>query len=108
MLIPSVMCLDEPLIALDEAIPALSYAVRRPGRARRAPSGDSAQSALIGATRSRVLTAVGEGATTTQLARGLDLPTSTGSSHLAVLHCAGLVSRSREGKSVVYRTLPTR
>jgi DNA-binding transcriptional ArsR family regulator len=37
------------------------------------------------------------------LARDLDAPASTLSSHLAILHRAGLVQSEREGRSIRYR-----
>ena len=40
--------------------------------------------------------------TTSGLAQRLDLPLSTVSTHLSVLHEAGLVDRQRAGRSVVW------
>ncbi len=38
-----------------------------------------------------------------EVARVLDIPQNTGSSHLSILGNAGLVTSQREGRSVVYR-----
>ncbi|WP_425405297.1 ArsR/SmtB family transcription factor [Hwanghaeella sp.] len=38
-----------------------------------------------------------------EIARALDIPHNTMSSHLAVLAGAGLVSSDREGRSIIYR-----
>lgn len=58
---------------------------------------------LMGSGRARVLAALETGASTSQLARQLGASLSGLSAHLRVLHDAGLVTRSRMGRSVVYR-----
>jgi DNA-binding transcriptional ArsR family regulator len=61
---------------------------------------------LIGQSRARVLRALAEPASTTQLARALGLAIGAVGDHLAVLRRAGLVDRARAGRSVHYRRTP--
>lgn len=69
-----------------------------PGRS--GPSGAVVR--LLGAPRARLLDALLAPATTTLLARELGVTPSAVSQHLAVLHAAGLVTRTRAGRSVHY------
>jgi DNA-binding transcriptional ArsR family regulator len=57
---------------------------------------------LLGVPRARLLSALRSPATTTDLARGLDVTPSAVSQHLAVLSASGLVGRQRAGRSVLY------
>ncbi|HEY3006975.1 MAG TPA: DUF5937 family protein [Micromonosporaceae bacterium] len=57
---------------------------------------------LIGSSRAAVLRALGVPATTSQLVAQLDLALGTVGDHLAALHGAGLVTRTRLGRSVRY------
>lgn len=57
---------------------------------------------LLGATRAAVLTALDEPATTTQLVAALHLSVGGVGDHLAALRDAGVVSRARTGRSVLY------
>ncbi|MEV6841983.1 DUF5937 family protein [Actinoplanes sp. NPDC051411] len=61
-----------------------------------------ALAALLGRSRARLLLALADPATTTQLGYGLDLPLGTVGDHLTVLRRAGLVRRGRVGRSVRY------
>lgn len=71
-----------------------------------APATPQALAALIGRSRAALLIALDEPASTTTLARRLDLTAGGVSQHLAVLHANGLVTRARAGGSVLYhRTL---
>lgn len=58
---------------------------------------------LVGASRAAVLRALAVPATTSQLATTLGLALGTVGDHLAVLRDAGLVERTRLGRSVRYR-----
>ncbi|HWO65873.1 MAG TPA: winged helix-turn-helix domain-containing protein [Umezawaea sp.] len=60
-------------------------------------------SVLLGPGRARIVGELARPATSTQLAAGLDLSLGTVSGHLAVLRDAGVVDRSRVGRSVFYR-----
>jgi DNA-binding transcriptional ArsR family regulator len=70
------------------------------------PRPAGALAALIGHSRTRLLTALAEPASTTQLARSLGLSVGAVGDHLAVLSGAGLVDRARAGRSVLYRRTP--
>jgi DNA-binding transcriptional ArsR family regulator len=72
-----------------------------------APATDAgALGALIGPSRARVLRALASPASTTHLARDLNLALGATGDHLAVLLRAGLVDRARDGRSVIYRRTP--
>jgi len=62
--------------------------------------------ALLGRSRAVLLRTLADPASTTQLARALDLAPGAVGDHLAVLLRAGLLDRSRSGRSVVYRRTP--
>jgi DNA-binding transcriptional ArsR family regulator len=61
---------------------------------------------LLGKSRARLLVALDEPASTTQLAGSLGLATGAVGDHLAVLTKAGLLDRARSGRSVLYRRTP--
>jgi Helix-turn-helix domain/Family of unknown function (DUF5937) len=65
-----------------------------------------ALAALVGRARARLLESLAEPASTTQLARALDLAPGAVGDHLAVLLRAGLLDRARSGRSVLYRRTP--
>jgi len=62
--------------------------------------------ALLGPSRARLLVALAEPASTTQLARSLDMSVGAVGDHLSVLSAAGLLDRARAGRSVLYRRTP--
>ena len=61
---------------------------------------------LIGRTRARILVALREPASTTQLARALALPLGSAGDHLRALRRAGLLDAARSGRSVLYHRTP--
>ncbi len=61
---------------------------------------------LIGRSRARLLRGLADRASTTQLARELELAPGAVGDHLAVLLRAGLVDRTRAGRSVLYHRTP--
>jgi DNA-binding transcriptional ArsR family regulator len=61
---------------------------------------------LLGRSRARLLTALADPASTIQLASTLQLAPGAVGDHLAILRRAGLVSRARSGRSVLYRRTP--
>lgn len=69
-----------------------------------APPHDDTLGPLLGAGRAAVLRALTGPATTSQLVAQLGLSLGTVGGHLAVLHAAGLVTRTRTGRSVTYAT----
>ncbi|MDH6223085.1 helix-turn-helix domain-containing protein [Streptomyces sp. MJP52] len=72
-----------------------------------APAVPSAEIArLLGPTRAGLLAALTRPASTAQLAARYFLSPATVSYHLGVLHRAGLVTRARSGRSVLYRRTP--
>ncbi|MFF8881534.1 ArsR/SmtB family transcription factor [Streptomyces flaveolus] len=88
----------------EDRPPTLVYPVRETAiadaLAPAAPSAEMAQ--LLGPTRAGLLAALTRPATTAELAARHFLSPATVSYHLGVLHRAGLVTRSRTGRSVLY------
>jgi DNA-binding transcriptional ArsR family regulator len=64
---------------------------------------DDALGVLIGQTRARLLRALAEPASTSQLVAQHGLSLGATGDHLGVLRRAGLVTRLRSGRSVLYR-----
>ncbi|MFD7630082.1 helix-turn-helix domain-containing protein [Streptomyces sp. NPDC059851] len=58
---------------------------------------------LLGAPRARLLGLLGEPLATVELARRLRVTPSAVSQHLRVLYAAGLLTRARQGRQVLYR-----
>ena len=71
-----------------------------------APAAPGALGDLVGRTRAGLLTALDQPASTTQLARSLGLATGAVGDHLMILHRAGLLTKARSGRSVLYRRTP--
>ena len=67
---------------------------------------DDAIASLLGRTRARVLAASAAPVSTSELARRLAITPSGASQHLSALSAAGLVSRRREGREVLYMRTP--
>ncbi|MFF0410958.1 ArsR/SmtB family transcription factor [Kitasatospora sp. NPDC004745] len=85
--------------------PTVMYPVPRvPSTVPHAPAPSLAQ--LLGPTRADLLSALVGPATTAALAARHFLSAGTVSYHLGVLHRAGLVSRVRSGREVLYRRTP--
>jgi DNA-binding transcriptional ArsR family regulator len=61
---------------------------------------------LLGRTRARLLVALADPASTSQLARAHGMTVGAVGNHLAVLRDAGLLDRARSGRSVLYRRTP--
>jgi len=72
------------------------------GRGGRAAGAADGLSPLLGAARATILRALAAPATTSQLVAQLGLSLGTVGGHLAVLRDAGLVTRTRTGRSVQY------
>ncbi|MWA05899.1 helix-turn-helix domain-containing protein [Actinomadura sp. LD22] len=65
--------------------------------------GGGALAALLGAPRARLLGMLGEPLPTVEIARRLSVTPSAVSQHLKILHAAGLVTRARDGRHMLYR-----
>ncbi|WP_149551537.1 ArsR/SmtB family transcription factor [Streptomyces marokkonensis] len=112
VVVPSVV-MPRPGVAVDptrdeDRPPMLVYPVRDKAIGGAitpvAPSAEMAQ--LLGPTRAGLLAALTQPASTAQLAARHFLSPATVSYHLGVLHRAGLVTRTRAGRSVLYRRTP--
>jgi DNA-binding transcriptional ArsR family regulator len=69
-------------------------------------STSKALAALLGSTRAVALEALGQGCTTTELARRLDISAATASHHATILRDAGLISTRRHGNGVLHTVTP--
>jgi DNA-binding transcriptional ArsR family regulator len=109
LFIPSVFVWPGLALTLDAPWPpALIYPARgvaalweRPGR-----TSPGALDRLLGTSRAAILLALEEPASTTQLAATLGQSLGGIGDHLAVLREAGLITRARSGRSVLYRRTP--
>ena len=125
LFVPSVFVWPKLALRLDPPWPpALVYPARgvaalwgQPGRAapgravpgRIAPGRErpgTALDRLLGPSRAAILIALEEPASTTQLVAALGRSLGGIGDHLAVLREAGLISRARSGRSVLYRRTP--
>jgi DNA-binding transcriptional ArsR family regulator len=105
VLVPSVFGLPGVLVGCEEPWqPIIIYPARGSELlwepAKPVPG---ALGALVGSRRASVLSSLEAPTSTTALAAQLDLPPSSISDHLSVLHNAGLVNRHRLGQVVLYR-----
>jgi DNA-binding transcriptional ArsR family regulator len=115
LFVPSVFIWPKLALGLDPPWPpALIYPARgvaalweRPGREQAgAARPGTALDRLLGPSRAAILIALEEQASTTQLAATLGQSLGGIGDHLAVLREAGLISRARSGRSVLYRRTP--
>jgi hypothetical protein len=71
------------------------------------PTADAtALASLLGTPRARLLCLLDEPLPTVEIARRLTVTPSAVSQHLQVLHATGLVTRTRDGRHVLYRRSP--
>jgi Helix-turn-helix domain/Family of unknown function (DUF5937) len=104
ILCPSVFCWPHVTAAVR---PVAAGTLRYPARGvatlweRPEPASD-ALAALVGRTRAEILTTLAQPATTTDLATRLGLTAGAISQHLGVLRDAGLVSTSRDGRTMLH------
>ncbi|MGA3537965.1 ArsR/SmtB family transcription factor [Micromonosporaceae bacterium DT194] len=117
LLVPSFFCAGTPVALFDpELPPVLVYPVERLGALPSTssapdPVGREALAALVGRTRALVLEALvtgrgGEGQTTSEVARRLQISAAAASQHTTVLRNAGLLVSRRERNMVVHTLTP--
>lgn len=112
LLIPAYFCIRAPLTMFDPDLPpVLVYpAQRQPNEAllQRDNPRLTALPALIGATRTAVLDAIGDRrtATTTELARHLAISMASASEHTRVLRDAGLITSYRDRNCMQHQLTP--
>jgi DNA-binding transcriptional ArsR family regulator len=103
-LVPSLFCRGAVTYISGDEPPLVTYPAR--GRAtvwEAVPVvAGAALVELLGAARARLLTLLDRPATTTELAHRMAVSPSAVSQHLRVLRGAGLLSRARSGRSVLY------
>jgi DNA-binding MarR family transcriptional regulator len=109
LLVPSVFLWPQVSAHVDRPWPAtLIYPARGIAALWETPSmaTPGALGELVGRTRAGLLAALDQPASTTQLARSLGLATGAVGDHLTILHSAGLLTKARSGRSVLYRRTP--
>lgn len=113
LLVPSFFCFGKPISLRDTSLPpvlvcpvdgdarflALSTAHSLATRAR---SRGDALASLLGRTRAAVLETIGDGCTTSEIARRLHVSLATASEHASVLRQAGLVASVRDGNASLH------
>ncbi|MEU5717405.1 helix-turn-helix domain-containing protein [Streptomyces sp. NPDC020403] len=106
LLQPSFFCRGTPVVYRDPRLaPVLVYPVTHPGAPGFAEPGPWL-GRLVGHTRSAVLQAIGDGCTTSELARRAGVSLASASQHACVLREAGLVLTLRHGSSVLHTLTP--
>ncbi|MEU9992936.1 ArsR family transcriptional regulator [Streptomyces sp. NPDC048045] len=105
VLMPTIFARGAQTVLDPTRPPMLIYPAR--GRATLSeappPVTDRALARLLGRPRARLLSLLAEPASTTELAHRLNVTPGAVSQHLAVLYDAGLLSRTRSGRTVRYR-----
>ncbi|MET9498059.1 DUF5937 family protein [Streptomyces sp. NPDC006552] len=105
VLVPTLFALGAHTMIDPGLPPLLSYPAR--GRATISetppPVSDEALARLLGPARARILHLLADPASTTELAHRLAVTPGAVSQHLAILYDAGLLLRTRSGRSVRYR-----
>ncbi|MCX4677388.1 winged helix-turn-helix domain-containing protein [Streptomyces sp. NBC_01433] len=106
LLQPSFFCRGTPVVYRDPSLPpVLVYPVTHHGAPFFAEPGPWL-GRLVGHTRSAVLQAIGNGCTTSELARRAGVSLASASQHASVLREAGLVLTLRHGSSVLHTLTP--
>lgn len=113
LLVPSFFCWGQPITLRDTSLPpVLVCPVDGDARfmalslSHRPASTNEALAALLGRTRAAVLETIGDGCTTGEIARRLDVSLPTASEHTSVLRQAGLVASVRDGNSTLHVLTP--
>ncbi|WP_117210239.1 ArsR/SmtB family transcription factor [Allorhizocola rhizosphaerae] len=115
LLTPSFFCWGQPITLRDTTLPpvlvcpvdgdARFMALSLTNRPQSEGHSD-ALAALMGRTRAAVLETIGDGCTTGEIARRLDVSLPTASEHTSVLRHAGLVASVRDGNSTLHVLTP--
>ncbi|MFB4424640.1 ArsR/SmtB family transcription factor [Streptomyces sp. QL37] len=106
LLQPSYFCRGTPVVYRDPCLPpVLVYPVTHPRAPATAEPGPWL-GRLVGHTRSAVLRSIGNGCTTSELARRTGVSLASASQHACVLREAGLVRTLRHGSSVLHTLTP--
>lgn len=107
VLVPSYFCWRYPVTLLDPRLPpVLVYPADRSLSPLPQGSDRRALGALLGQTRAAVLDAIGDGCSTTDLARRVGVSPAAASQHATVLRNAGLVTRQRDRNTVLHTLTP--
>jgi DNA-binding MarR family transcriptional regulator len=108
VLVPCALAWPDTFLLDDAAqVATLAYAPRGIARLWHGTNDEnSALADLLGRTRAVVLALLDLPTTNAQLAAHLELTPPTTNEHLHVLHRAGMVSRTRRGRSVLYARTP--
>ncbi|MGW2591515.1 ArsR/SmtB family transcription factor [Streptomyces sp. NPDC001515] len=106
LLQPSFFCRGTPVVYRDPLLPpVLVYPVTHAAAPAFAEPGPWL-GRLLGSTRSTVLRVIGDGCTTSELARRAGVSLASASQHACVLREAGLVHTLRHGSSVLHTLTP--
>ncbi|MCX2179732.1 winged helix-turn-helix domain-containing protein [Streptomyces sp. SKN60] len=107
LLQPSYFCRGTPVVLRDpELPPVLVYPVTHCEAPNVRTPGLPSLAKLVGHTRSEVLNAIGDGGTTSELARRAGVSLASASQHAGVLREAGLVATLRHGNAVLHTLTP--
>lgn len=104
-LIPSYFCVNQPMTMFDPDLPpVLIYPVPRSPETLASLDNQrrTALASLVGNTRAAMLEAIGDGGTTTELARRVGVSPASASEHAAIMRAAHLIRSRREGNRMVH------
>lgn len=104
-LIPSYFCVNQPMTMFDPDLPpVLIYPVPTSVETLAGIDGErrNALASLIGCTRAAMLEAIGDGGSTTELARRIGVSPASTSEHAAIMRSAQLISSRRDGNRMVH------
>ncbi|MGW7366576.1 ArsR/SmtB family transcription factor [Streptomyces sp. NPDC054841] len=107
LLQPSYFCRGAPVVRRDPALPpTLVYPVTHTGCPGFSERDGLSLGRLVGHTRSAVMQSIGNGCTTSELARRAGVSLASASQHAGVLREAGLVVTLRNGNAVLHTMTP--
>ncbi|WP_078910603.1 helix-turn-helix transcriptional regulator [Streptomyces sp. NRRL S-87] len=112
LLQPSFFCRRTAVTLVDPELPpvlvypAAAQLVSAAAPRRTDPGAHKTLGKLVGHTRSVVLRAIGDGATTSELARRAGVSLASASQHACVMREAGLVTTLRHGNAVLHTVTP--